>query len=66
MILLKECEYGLMKVTMAPFFFNFVPAEEKSWKIDAKKSAEFKYRIILTDSTLASKKINEQWIKYSK
>ena len=47
-------------------FFNFVPAQERPWGIDAKKNAEFKYRVILTDSILASKKINEQWIKYSK
>ena len=46
-------------------FFNFVPAQEKSWKIEAKQSTEFKYRIILTDSTLASSKINEYWKKYS-
>lgn len=46
-------------------FFNFVPAQEKSWKIEAKQSTEFKYRIIITDSTLASSKINEHWNKYS-
>jgi len=46
-------------------FFNFVPAQEKSWKIEAKQSTEFKYRIIITDSTLASSKINEHWNNYS-
>ena len=38
MILLKECEYGLMKVTMEPFFLTLFLAKKNPGKLMLKKA----------------------------
>ena len=47
-------------------FFNYVPAQEKSWNIKAGMNANFKYRIILSDENLSSTKIKDYWVNYNK
>ena len=47
-------------------FFNYVPAQEKSWNIKAGMNANFKYRIILSDENLSSNKIKDYWVNYNK
>ena len=47
-------------------FFNYVPAQEKSWNIKAGMNANFKYRIILSDENLSSNKIKDYWVNFNK
>lgn len=47
-------------------FFNYVPAQEKSWSIKSGSIIEFKYKIIVADEHLTSDRIENYWKNYHK
>ena len=45
-------------------FFNYVPAQEFDWKIDADQEIEMRYRVIVSDGRPDPKAIEQQWNRY--
>jgi len=46
-------------------FFNYVPAQENSWKLVPGKSNKFRYKIIISDSKIDKEMIESAWLKYA-
>jgi len=46
-------------------FFNYVPAQENSWKLAPKKLNKFRYKIIVSDSKMDKEMIESVWLKYA-
>ena len=46
-------------------FFNYVPAQENSWKLIPKKVNKFRYKIIISDSKMDKEMIESAWLKYA-